>query len=171
MSTAYHPQSNVQTERVNQCLEMYLRCAIQDAPKTWKSWLSLAELWYNSSYYTSLGCSPFMALYGMEANVGAAPVLQPNTPQSVAELIEHREPHLQSLKKHLELAQNRMKVMADKKRSNLEFQVGDLVLLKLQPYTHTSIASRPFLKLSFKYFGPYKIVERSISCRLHSSLL
>jgi hypothetical protein len=37
-----------QTERVNQCLEMYLRCVVQDAPRTWKEWLSLAELWYNS---------------------------------------------------------------------------------------------------------------------------
>lgn len=50
--------------------------------------------------------------------------------------------------------------MADRKRSNLEFQVGDMVLLKLQPYTQTSIISRPFPKLSFKYFGPYKIIER-----------
>ena len=47
MSTAYHPQS-VNKLRVNQCLEMYLRCVVQDAPRTWKAWLSLAELWYNS---------------------------------------------------------------------------------------------------------------------------
>lgn len=53
-----------------------------------------------------------------------------------------------------------MKMMADRKRSNLEVQVGDMVLLKLQPYTQTSIISRPFPKLSFKYFGPYKIIER-----------
>lgn len=58
------------------------------------------------------------------------------------------------------MAQNRMKVMADKKCSNLQFQVGEQVLLKLQPYTQTSIASRPYPKLSFKYFGPYKVLER-----------
>lgn len=45
LNTAYHPQSDGQTERVNQCLEMYLRCSVQDAPTTWKAWLSLAELW------------------------------------------------------------------------------------------------------------------------------
>jgi len=42
LSTAYHPQIDDQTERVNQCLEMYLRCAVYDSPKKWHSWLALA---------------------------------------------------------------------------------------------------------------------------------
>jgi hypothetical protein len=74
LSTAYHPQTDGQTKRVNQCLEIYLRCAVQDAPTTWKSWLSLAKLWYNSSYHSSIGCSPFKALYGVEAQIGAPPL-------------------------------------------------------------------------------------------------
>lgn len=53
-----------------------------------------------------------------------------------------------------------MKVMADKHRSDMEFQLGDKVLLKLQRYTQSSMANRPFLKLSYKYFGPYVITER-----------
>jgi hypothetical protein len=44
MSSAYHPQSDGQTERINQCMEIYLRCAVHDSPHTWKSWLSLAQL-------------------------------------------------------------------------------------------------------------------------------
>jgi hypothetical protein len=50
--------------------------------------------------------------------------------------------------------------MADKKHSNLQFQVGDMVLLKLQPYTQSSIANRPYPKLAYKYFGPYKVLEK-----------
>ena len=53
-----------------------------------------------------------------------------------------------------------MKHYADKNRSPRQFQVGDSVFLKLQPYTQSSVANRPFPKLAFKYFGPYKILER-----------
>jgi hypothetical protein len=75
---------------------MFLRCAIQDSLKTWSSWLSLVELSYNSTFHTSIGCSPFKALYGYEPKVGDAPVLQPTTPPTIAELVENQELHLQS---------------------------------------------------------------------------
>jgi hypothetical protein len=53
-----------------------------------------------------------------------------------------------------------MKLMADKKHSDLQFQVGDQVLLNLQPYTQSSVANRPYPKLSYKYYGPYVVTER-----------
>ena len=168
LSTAYHPQTDGQSERVNQCLEMYLRCAVHNSPKSWKSWLPLAELWYNSSTHTALGCSPFKALYGYEPNLGAIPSIPSDTSPSVVEVIEHREQHLQSLKQNLARAQNRMKLLADKKRKDFTFSVGDQVLLKLQPYTQSTVASRPYPKLAFKYFGPYTVLERvgSVAYRL-----
>lgn len=134
-STAYHPQTDGQTERVNQCVEMYLRCAVQDSPKQWKAWLSLAELWYNSAFHSSLGCSPFKALYGYDPQLGAAPLLPPDASPSVTQIIEDRELHLQMLKQRLQQAQNRMKLYADRNRTDKEFAVGDQVLLHLQPYT------------------------------------
>lgn len=66
LSTAYHPQSDGQSERVNQCLEMYLRCAVHAQPQKWKAWLPLAEFWYNTAHHSSLGCSPFKVLYGYD---------------------------------------------------------------------------------------------------------
>lgn len=89
LTTAYHPQSDGQTERVNQCLEMYLRCAVQDSPKTWKSWLSLAEIWYNSSFHPSLNCSPFKALFGYEPRLEAVATIPPETPSSVTDVVEN----------------------------------------------------------------------------------
>jgi hypothetical protein len=114
LTTAYHSQSDGQIERVNQCLEMYLRCSVQDSPETWKTWLPLAELWYNSTYHSSIGCSPFKALYGYDPNLGTNILIPLATPPTITEVIEHRELHLQLLKQRLEQAQNRMKSVADK---------------------------------------------------------
>lgn len=63
-SSAYHPQTDGQTERVNQCLEIYLRCFVHATPRKWASWLYLAEFWYNNSFHSTLGKTPFEVLYG-----------------------------------------------------------------------------------------------------------
>ena len=68
LSSAYQPQKNGQSERVNQCVETYLRCMSSDRPQKWKSWLPMAEWWYNTNYHTSLKMTPFEALYGYEPN-------------------------------------------------------------------------------------------------------
>ncbi|WVZ64260.1 hypothetical protein U9M48_013810 [Paspalum notatum var. saurae] len=112
-----------QTERVNQSLEMYLRCAVHDNPHHLKKWLSLAELWYNSSYHSSLGCSPFKALYGLEPNLAAEVSIASSTIPTVNDLVADRAIQLENLKQHLAAAQNRMKQYADKKRTELEFQL------------------------------------------------
>ena len=65
MSSAYHPQTDGQTERVNQCLEAFLCCFTHACPAKWAQWLSLAEYWYNTSLHSALdGKSPFQVLYG-----------------------------------------------------------------------------------------------------------
>jgi len=78
----------------------------------------------------------------------------------VVELITNRADHLLMLKEHLAKAQHRMKTYADRNRVERQYQVGEQVLLKLQPYAQTSVANRPFPKLAFKYFGPYAVTEK-----------
>jgi hypothetical protein len=63
-SSSYHPQSDGQTEYVNQCLETFLRCFTQACPSHWSHWLSLAEYWCNTSTHSALGRTPFEVLYG-----------------------------------------------------------------------------------------------------------
>jgi hypothetical protein len=64
MSSSYHPQTDGQSEKLNQCLETYLRCKTHACPAKWANWLSLAEFWYNTNYNFSHGKTPFEVLYG-----------------------------------------------------------------------------------------------------------
>lgn len=65
------------------------------------------------------------------------------------------------VRQHLLLrAQTRMKHQSDKRRSERSFSVGDWVFLKLQPYVQASVARRSHQKLSFRFFGPYHVMER-----------
>lgn len=139
---------------------MYLRCAVYDDPKQWKSWLSQAKFWYNSSHHTPLGCSPFRALYGYDPNVGLVPKLTTTTTSSMAKMITELKAQVAVLKEHLANAQNKMKSNANRQRCHKEYQVGERVLLKLQPYAQSSLVNRPFPKLAFKYFGPYTVLKR-----------
>lgn len=63
-SSSYHPQTDGQTERVNQCLETFLLCFVNACPSQWSRWLAQAEYWYNTSTHAALGRSPFEVLYG-----------------------------------------------------------------------------------------------------------
>jgi hypothetical protein len=99
-------------------------------------------------------------LYGYYPNIAAAPRLPASDNTSVQELINSRNLHTEMIKKHMSAAQNRIKIQADKHRLGREFQEGDQVLLKLQPYDQSSLVNRPYPKLSYKFYGPYKVLAR-----------
>jgi hypothetical protein len=88
--SAYHPQIDGQTERVNQCLEMFLRCDVQLTPKQWTKWPSLAELWYNTSYHSSLQYTPFKALYAVDPSPGLFSQVNLTDHQDAADILRER---------------------------------------------------------------------------------
>lgn len=156
-STSYHPQTDGQIEVLNRTLEIYLKCFCSDSPHDWPKYLPLAEWWYNTTYHTAIKCSPYEILYGQK------PLLHVpyQAGEAVSEMVDRslaaREAMVQLLKFHILRAQQRMKDLADKHRSDRSFEVGDWVYLKLQPYRQVSVATRPFNKLAAKYYGPYPI--------------
>lgn len=160
MSSSYHPQTNGQTERVNQCLEAYLRCFSHACPKKWLEWLSLAEYWYNTSLHSALGKSPFEVLYGRAPRQLGITVDDTCPVTDLDAWLAERDLMVRLLQQHLLRIQQRMKVQADKNRSERSFFVGDRVFLRLQPYVQSSVAPRAHHKLLFKYYGPYLVLER-----------
>ncbi|OMP05180.1 reverse transcriptase [Corchorus capsularis] len=136
-SSAYHPQSDGQTEVLNRCLETYLRSFVSDKPRLWTKFLHWAEFSYNTSKHSSTGFTPFEVVYGrpppsiLSYLPGASKVAQLDSG-----LIK-RQQILSMLKANLARAQNRMKMQHD-----------------------LSVSKRPSQKLAKRYFGPFKILRK-----------
>ncbi|KAJ3703314.1 hypothetical protein LUZ61_007019 [Rhynchospora tenuis] len=160
MSTAYHPQSDGQTERLNQCVEQYLRCMVFDQQKKWLKWLPLAEYWYNTSFQQSIGMTPFQALYGYQPTLLPLGDVIRSSNQVVNGMMRDRQQVLSQLKENLVKAQARMKKYADLHRCERHFAVGDWVYLRIHPYKQQSLTGGGSAKLNSKYFDPFEIVEK-----------
>jgi hypothetical protein len=125
MSSAYHPQTNLQTKVINKCLETYLHCFISDKQNKWFQWLHLAEWWYNSTYHTSAKMTPFQDIYGYEPPSWKELATSHIKFVSVKDHLDKNQKILQLLKENLTVARNRMKQQADQNQIEREFEVGD----------------------------------------------
>ncbi|XP_026377956.1 uncharacterized protein LOC113272319 [Papaver somniferum] len=104
--------------------------------------------------------SPFQALYGYIPPHLAFPSTTTTSVTEVPAYMKQRDAMLSLLKDNLHQAQEIMKFFADQKRSERVIEVGDMVYLKLQPYRQTSVALRRNLKLTAKFYGPSKVLQR-----------
>ncbi|KAL9422961.1 hypothetical protein AB3S75_035111 [Citrus x aurantiifolia] len=124
-NTAYHPQTDGQTKVINRSLEQYL-CAF-----SWVSLLSWAELCYNSSYHNGLKMTLYQALFGRLPPTIPPYVKSSTSIQALDEIILKRDKLLKSLKDNLRQAQHRMAQKANTHHREVQFSVGDKVLVKL----------------------------------------
>jgi len=134
MSSAYHPETDGQSEVLNRTLEMYLRCLCYDNPKNWTTMLPWAQYWYNTTWHSNIKMTPYKALYGRDPPALIKYEVSDQDEVSLQEILVTRDKLLDQLKYNMLHAQQFMKNYADKKIRELEFEVGDLVLVKLQPY-------------------------------------
>lgn len=145
---------------MNRCVETYLRCAASDRPKDWFKWLSLVEWWYNTSYHTTIRTTPFEALYGYPPPIHVPYIAHDKVIASVNQQLLLKEAMIQLLRFHMDMAQHRMRQLANKHRSDREFAIGGCAYVKLQPYKQLSVAQRHNQKLALIFYGQYKILDR-----------
>ncbi|KAD2393790.1 hypothetical protein E3N88_40767 [Mikania micrantha] len=91
MSSAYHPQSDGQTEVLNRCLETYLRCMTLGVPQSWDKWLSMAQYCYNTTWHSSIRMTPYQALYGVVPSLPNPLLPRPSNIASVQEFLQERQ--------------------------------------------------------------------------------
>lgn len=134
LSTAYHPETDGQTEVLNKGVETYLRCFTSDRPDQWASWLPWVEYWYNTTHQGSANMTPFKALYGKDPPTFLKLTNKPSVVEEVNEQIRSRNAIIATLKDNLLKAQEEMWRQANKHRRDVQFDSGEQVYVRIQPY-------------------------------------
>lgn len=157
MTSAFHPQSDGQTEAANKVTIMYLRCLTGDRPRQWLRWLPWAEFIYNTAFQSALKTTPFQIVYGREA-----PSIRSYEPgetrvAAVAKSMSERDELLADARARLEQAQAVYKKFYDKHRREVRYAVGDWVWLRLRHHAPASLHVVTKGKLRPRFYGPYRI--------------
>jgi hypothetical protein len=168
LSTAFHPQTDGQSEVTNKILGVYLFAG--DRPKGWLRWLPWAEYCYNTSFQSSLRTTPFRVVYGRDP-----PALIPYQPgsarvQALDRQLLDRDTFLAEIRDRLLHAQELMKKQYDEKHIPAEFAVGDWVWLRLHQRMVAAITDKSAGKLSPRFYGPFRVIEKIGSLAYHLEL-
>ncbi|KAM0009708.1 putative nucleotidyltransferase, Ribonuclease H [Helianthus debilis subsp. tardiflorus] len=159
LSTAYHPQTDGQSERTIQTLEDMLRACVIDFGGNWDSHLPLIEFSYNKSYHSSIETAPFEALYGRKCRTPVSWAEVGESQLSGPEIVQETTDKIAQIKERLKTARDRQKSYADNRRKPLEFQAGDKVLLKVSPLKGIVRFGKKG-KISPRYVGPLPVIQR-----------
>ncbi|CAI7890501.1 unnamed protein product [Closterium sp. NIES-53] len=151
----YHPETDGQTERVNQTLEQILRSITMHDTATWDKKLSMAKFAYNNSHHLSTSMSPFFALYGQHPNVPTRVNLTPTVPRA-DNLHQHLTFIYDHVRKHLELANARMARTTNRSPREVSFAASDRVLLDTR-----NLRLPQDSKLRPRFIGPF-VIERAL---------
>ncbi|KAJ1038222.1 hypothetical protein NDA10_006570 [Ustilago hordei] len=157
LSTAYHPQTDGQTERVNQVIEQYLRMYCNYEQNDWANLLDTAAFVYNNTVHNSIGVSPFFACYGWnpKAHPDIPQRLGVNDPGRFKYLMDGKE-RCKYLQEQIREAQWRSVDQYNRKHKDIEFKVGDMVYINRRNWK----TRRPTPKLDTQFSGPYPVQER-----------
>jgi hypothetical protein len=164
-STAFHPQTDGNTERVNRVMEDMLRHYVRSDQTDWEYWLPMVEFAINNSWHSSIQNTPFFLNYGRHPRFPTEFVLlaakrgrEPDDKvPAVRSMIQNMHDAISEAKRCLHAAQQRQKAYADTRRRDVEFKVGDQVLLSTKNLTLKMVGSS---KLMPRYVGPFTVVKK-----------
>ena len=154
LSTAYRPQTDGQSERMNRTLQEYLRAYVTSSGKDWEEKLACAEFAMNDSYHASIGCTPFFLNYGCHPRSPLTVKLTKTKTPAAYDFSKSMSYNVQLAKKLLRRAQDRMKSQYDKHHQNLWYAKGEQVLLSTENLKLTGCS-----KFWPRYIGPFTISE------------
>jgi len=158
LSIAFHPQTDGQTERINQELEQYLRMFIDHRQEQWPEWLGTAEFAYNNKAHSSTRTLPFKANYRQDPRMGFKG-RKKGKYAGAEKFVEKMKEIQEEAKAVLRKVQEDMRKYADKKRSDIdEYKVGDLVILSTKDLKYKMVGRRTE-KLMERFVGPYRVKE------------
>ena len=173
MSTAFHPQSDGQTERMNRLMQQVLRCYAQKAPHTWVDHLPDVALAINSSVSSATGYSPYYLMFGVEPNLPHVLGTRcDSSVQAVCDMLKSMHDAVVEARQNLQKAQDHMVAQANKHRRPYQFEVGQRVMLSTANLTFAQSALGK--KLKPKWIGPFSITkvinDVAVQLELHASM-
>ena len=160
MSTAFHPQTDGQTERANRTLEDMLRAYIGYRQNDWDRKLAAAEFVYNSASNASTKLSPFQMNYGKDPPTPSSFLTPDEKVLATNEFLTTMDNLTNRAKDNLALAKKRQEETANRLRRDVEFEPGDKVLLSAANLMLESQATQPSKKLQPRFIGPYMITKK-----------
>jgi hypothetical protein len=168
MSTAFHPQTDGQSEVVNKVIVMYLRCVTDDRTRAWVNWLSWAEYCYNTSFHTALRATPFEVVHERPPQPILLYRLGSASTKAADDLLRSHDEVLAEVRQRLLQAQQLAKKYYDANHQEVLFDVGSWVWPRLLHRTTQSLDPRSRHKLGPRWAGPFRVLERirSVAYRL-----
>ena len=160
ISSGFYPQIDGQMERANRSIKEMLRAYVGKRQNGWDERLGMVEFAYNNSVHSSSGYTPFYLCYGRHPVSPVNLVSQVESRNEAADsFLRQLEEDVAQALQNLRRAQDRQKEYADRRRRDVEFQVGDEVLLSTKTLS-VRVAARGSQKLGPLYCGPFRILEK-----------
>src|SRR4051795_13535001 len=157
--TAFHPQTDGQTERANQVLEQVLRNYTTYEQDSWDELLPFTEFAYNNSVNSATGFSPFHILFGQEVNTWSTIVHTANNPEATTKT-ENITNIIDTVKKNLATAQETQATSYNKRHRDIQFDIGDKVLLSTKNLKLAALALSPSYKFLPRFVGLFTVTSK-----------